>query len=314
MKAKVRYIRLPADRRTICISDIHGHYDLFVKLLDRVGYTADDTLVLLGDLYAKGPKGPETLTYVMELAKRENVYILRGNHEVVQDWHSDEQRAFIESLPQVLDAGEYLFVHGGLPGLPAEEQDAYACMKNDNYMEKSEGIGRWMITGHWPAFHYNHEIICQNPFVNEEKKIIAIDGGCVTSIEFGQLNAFIIENGEFSFAEVDALPQIICRDAQTASGGTFHPTWMDRYIEEIEHGETFSLVRHKKTGRVLQIPTAHLWTSGDGQLCTIFATDYYLPIEAETQVGLIFAADDAILIKHDGYIGWYRGEYSSVNS
>ena len=31
-------------------------------------------------------------------------------------------------------------------------------------------------------------------------------------------------------------------------------------------------------------------------------------------VGLIFAADDAILIKHDGYIGWYRGEYSSVNS
>ncbi|GEN33644.1 MULTISPECIES: metallophosphoesterase [Aneurinibacillus] len=41
--------------RTLCISDIHGHYDAFCRLLERVSYNpASDRLVLMGDFIDGG--------------------------------------------------------------------------------------------------------------------------------------------------------------------------------------------------------------------------------------------------------------------
>ena len=70
--------------RTIIISDIHGNFDLYNKLLKKVKYKPEeDRLILLGDLVEKGPKSLETLHTIMEQAKKENVYIIMGNCDFI---------------------------------------------------------------------------------------------------------------------------------------------------------------------------------------------------------------------------------------
>ncbi len=40
---------------TYVISDIHGEYELFIKLLEKIRFTSADTLYVLGDVIDRGP-------------------------------------------------------------------------------------------------------------------------------------------------------------------------------------------------------------------------------------------------------------------
>jgi Icc-related predicted phosphoesterase len=53
--------------RTILIGDIHGCYDEFMSLLDKVNYDKDnDRLIILGDFIDKGPKSFEIIDLAAE--------------------------------------------------------------------------------------------------------------------------------------------------------------------------------------------------------------------------------------------------------
>lgn len=60
------------------ISDIHGCYDEFIELLDKIHFSDDDELFLLGDLVDRGPKPVKLL---QDLMLRANVYTIMGNHD-----------------------------------------------------------------------------------------------------------------------------------------------------------------------------------------------------------------------------------------
>ena len=60
------------------IADVHGCYDLFLKLLEKIGFSDSDTLYLLGDMIDRGPDGIKVLQDVM---RRKNVVPFLGNHE-----------------------------------------------------------------------------------------------------------------------------------------------------------------------------------------------------------------------------------------
>lgn len=79
MKAVVRHIDIPQGRRVLAISDIHGNLAWLKALLDKAAFTADDILVLVGDLVEKGPESLATLRYVMDLGRTHTVYPLCGN-------------------------------------------------------------------------------------------------------------------------------------------------------------------------------------------------------------------------------------------
>ena len=79
MRATVQHIELPAHRRAFAVSDVHGNLDYLKGLLDKIAFSPDDILILLGDLMEKGPKSLETLQYIMRLCKTHTVYVLRGN-------------------------------------------------------------------------------------------------------------------------------------------------------------------------------------------------------------------------------------------
>lgn len=61
-------------------SDIHGEYDLFVRLLDIIKLQDQDTLYVLGDVVDRGPHPIRTLLKLMEM---QNVVCLVGNHELM---------------------------------------------------------------------------------------------------------------------------------------------------------------------------------------------------------------------------------------
>jgi protein phosphatase len=301
VNAAVRRIALT--KRVICVSDIHGHVHWLNRLLENAGYAPRrDTLLILGDIYTKGPYGAETLRRVMELSRAPNVHILRGNCEDITGWMSPDEDAWVNALPHILDAGEYVFVHGGLPSEDLEHLEMWACMKNDAFMEQGLSFSRWVVHGHWPVNNYCHRIPCYNPIVSERQRIIAIDGGCGIK-GAGQLNAFLIEDGAFSFMPVDDLPLYRAEKTQCESGGTLNTTWSDRFVDVLSRGDEFSIVRHRATGLELETPNSHIWEH-DGQWQSAGDTDYCLPVAAGETVKLVEAFSDRVLAKKDGVAGW----------
>ncbi len=69
----------PGDKRMIAVSDIHANLPYFRGLLDKVGFSDGDELIILGDFLEKGHCSLETLRYIMELHRRGNCHVLCGN-------------------------------------------------------------------------------------------------------------------------------------------------------------------------------------------------------------------------------------------
>lgn len=67
-------------RMRYVISDIHGCYDEFLRLLEKIHFTEEDDLYILGDVVDRGPKPIELL---QDLMMRPNVYPILGNHDYV---------------------------------------------------------------------------------------------------------------------------------------------------------------------------------------------------------------------------------------
>lgn len=66
--------------RYFAIGDIHGEYDLLVKMLENWD-CENETLILLGDLVDRGPDAKKVVQKAMELQRKYNAIVLKGNHE-----------------------------------------------------------------------------------------------------------------------------------------------------------------------------------------------------------------------------------------
>ncbi|MBE5878227.1 MAG: serine/threonine protein phosphatase [Lachnospiraceae bacterium] len=83
------------------MSDIHGCYDKYEKMLKKINLTNEDTIYILGDVLDKGPAGMKVL---LDIADRDNIILLRGNHEyaaLIFLWkhHVHEELEITEYLP-----------------------------------------------------------------------------------------------------------------------------------------------------------------------------------------------------------------------
>lgn len=63
---------------TYVMSDIHGEYDAFIKMLDKIKFSENDKLYVIGDVLDRGPYPIKTLMHIMN---SNNVTMLAGNHE-----------------------------------------------------------------------------------------------------------------------------------------------------------------------------------------------------------------------------------------
>lgn len=66
------------------VSDIHSFYDELLDALDEAGFDKDDEnhiLVVLGDLFDRGPKPYEVYLYLSQAVDQKRLVLVRGNHE-----------------------------------------------------------------------------------------------------------------------------------------------------------------------------------------------------------------------------------------
>lgn len=65
---------------TYVMGDIHGEYDMFLRMLDKIGLKEDDRLYLMGDVV---DRGPHPIKVLMKIMKIPNVIPIVGNHELM---------------------------------------------------------------------------------------------------------------------------------------------------------------------------------------------------------------------------------------
>ena len=60
------------------MSDLHGCYDKYKQMLEKIQFNSNDTLYILGDIVDRGDEGIKIL---LDMMQRSNVVPLLGNHE-----------------------------------------------------------------------------------------------------------------------------------------------------------------------------------------------------------------------------------------
>jgi len=120
--------------RTFVLSDIHGYYDPFIKMLELIDFSDEDQLYVIGDVIDRGDEGVRLLQDIM---KRKNVELFLGNHELMMLQAIRYQRAVENGEIDPLERGEHLSpyelwthpanggkaTHDNFFALPVEEQE-----------------------------------------------------------------------------------------------------------------------------------------------------------------------------------------------
>ena len=65
---------------TFVTADIHGEYEKFKRLLQKIEFKDTDTLYILGDIFDRGPHPILTMISILDMP---NVHCLIGNHELM---------------------------------------------------------------------------------------------------------------------------------------------------------------------------------------------------------------------------------------
>lgn len=65
------------------MSDIHGEYEKYLQMLEKIAFSEVDTLYVLGDVI---DRGPEPIKVLQDMSSRDNVFLLRGNHEAMASY------------------------------------------------------------------------------------------------------------------------------------------------------------------------------------------------------------------------------------
>lgn len=148
------------------MSDLHGEYGKFLKMLQVIGFQSEDTLYVLGDMV---DRGPEPIRLLQDLAMRENAICLLGNHEYMalrtlrtlevevtaDNWDryltADKMRSYVEWM---YNGGEVTLRQ--YRALPREEREAVADFLGDlSLYETVQAGGRRFVLVHAGFDHFD---------------------------------------------------------------------------------------------------------------------------------------------------------------
>ncbi|PFU37682.1 serine/threonine protein phosphatase [Bacillus cereus] len=225
--------------------------------------------------------------------------------------HFSKEIKWLTELPTAIETEEYIFVHAGLEDREDwKETERKNAIAMPEFFNKSHRADKYVIVGHWPVVNYSDEAPSNNPVIDKEKKIIAIDGGNAIK-EAGQLNAFIIQrttSGDtFSYTYVDHFLQYeVLADFNANSvmqGGVTYPHY---YIEPVERIEGFTICKQLGTNELLHVKNEYIKQLESGEYTV--KTDIscaQLSVRNGDVVSLIDGSCAGYdLIKKDGVEGW----------
>lgn len=70
--------------RFYVVADVHGFYDEMVKALNEQGFYTDKEphkLIICGDIFDRGKQSKEIEKFILDLMERDEVILIKGNHE-----------------------------------------------------------------------------------------------------------------------------------------------------------------------------------------------------------------------------------------
>lgn len=235
--------------------------------------------------------------------------ILKAKDEVIR--HFKPELDFLAALPTVAETQNYIFVHGGLREEKFEDnlkRNYFDLLKFDNFMSSGLCFEKYVVVGHWPVALYGDKIPRCNPLINQEQKIISIDGGCGIK-DYGQLNLLIIPNMDcavesVSYVSYDDIPVCSALTSQEESRDSVNIRFINNEIKILEQSGDFSYVEHISSGRKIWIHNDYIF---DDTHCHDY-TDYALPVCKGDKLSLIKETPNGYFVKKDGVAGWYYGE------
>ena len=225
---------------TYIIGDIHGCSEAFRLLLERLSPDAgSDRLILLGDLFDRGPDSWQVFQMVKKLAKEfgDRFVLLKGNHEdyltreklslgerfvwervgrsaTVRSFkqHGERQEA---AIPWLNDHMQFYFkgegfqcVHAGIMVDPPEANDSYTLLHDHDIVLRNIYKGPLTITGHIALEEAAYFAGDEGPaaILPEDTKIplpsagvICIDTGCGKG---GKLSGMVIKGNSCTLYSV----------------------------------------------------------------------------------------------------------------
>ena len=134
--------------RRLIIGDIHAHYDMLRRVLDKAAFDPDeDVLYSVGDLLDRGDKPVETLRFLMSLphfrpvlgnhdawfegflsGRADDVWLLynggsytAGGVRELGNEEMDAVRSWFSTFPLIRAEDDILIIHGGIPAGYDEE-------------------------------------------------------------------------------------------------------------------------------------------------------------------------------------------------
>jgi len=190
------------------IGDIHGHFNLLEKLIQKLNPNKSVTLIFLGDYIDRGPDSKKVVEFLIALSQKVPCVFLKGNHENMLEkaqrrdseaiklwlWNGGTETiksyngfdeiyslhaSFYSQLKWYYETEEYIFVHAGVrPEYSLSEQthEDLVWIREDFIFSPSP-FSKKIIFGHTPF---------KKPFVSADK--IGIDtgaayGGPLTAIQ-----------------------------------------------------------------------------------------------------------------------------------
>ncbi|PEL83880.1 metallophosphoesterase [Bacillus wiedmannii] len=225
--------------------------------------------------------------------------------------HFSKEIKWLTELPTAIETEDYIFVHAGLDDKEDwKETERKNAIAMPEFFNKSHRANKYVVVGHWPVVNYSDKAPPNNPVIDEEKKIIAIDGGNAIK-EAGQLNAFIIQRkpaGDmFSYTYVDYFPEYeVIADFNANSemqGGVTYPYY---YIEPMEKVQEYTICKQKETNTLLYVKNEYIrqLESGDYTVKTDISCAQICVRKGDIVSLIDGSCSGYDLVKRDGIEGW----------
>lgn len=140
------------------MSDLHGCFDLYKKMLDKIKLSDNDTLYILGDILDRGEGG---IKIIWDIIKHKNIIPLVGNHDytayiVLKRLYSPipKKECKSEYLKNVISLYRDWIKDGGQPTYDAfqrlsekEREEFFCFIENmDTYAEITVGKNDFVLT------------------------------------------------------------------------------------------------------------------------------------------------------------------------
>ncbi len=212
------------------MSDLHGCYDEYIKMLELINFNSNDELYILGDIFDRGDKPLEILDHVVG---HNNIHLIKGNHEKMfenayksyldmQLWYynggmkTDKEinksknftkkaiYKYIKTLPIIKIVDNFILVHAGLylPNnynkLTIDEiiklQKEDYCLWGRSFIGNEIKLKNYtIVVGHTPVQTITKD--CKNnPKILHKNGTIYIDCGCVFKNANGRLSCLRLDD------------------------------------------------------------------------------------------------------------------------